>query len=89
MTAERTDSKGQEGEQGRGKGVVIDLERLEAHAKALYLTRFIEAVKAARGTHGRYLVLRSGDELAIKAAEDGSGDVLQEVRVEQGETEPG
>lgn len=88
MTVETKDTQGQGDEQHRGKGVVIDLERLEAHAKALYLTRFIEAVKAARGTHGRYLVLRSGDEIAIKAAEDGSDQVLKEVRVEQGEPEP-
>lgn len=88
MTAETKDTQWHDAEQSRGKGVVIDLERLEAHAKALYLTRFIEAVKAARGAHGRYLVLRSGDEIAIKAAEDGSDQVLQEVRVEQAGPEP-
>lgn len=89
MTAERRNPpQGQDGQQARGKGVVIDLERLEAHAKALYLTRFIEAVKAARGTYGRYLVLRSGDEIAIKAAEDGSDQVLETVRVEKADPEP-
>lgn len=67
-------------EQDRGRGVVVDLERLEAHAETMYLTRFIDAVKAARGKHGRFLVLRSGDELAIKAAGDGSFELLDQVR---------
>lgn len=71
----------------RGAGVVIDLERLEAHAKSLYLHRFVEAVKKARGEHGRYLLLRSGDELAIRAAEDGSDHVLRDVTTS--EWEPG
>lgn len=88
MAAETKGTQGHDGQQSRGNGVVIDLERLEAHAKALYLTRFIEAVKAARGTHGRYLVLRSGDELAIKAADDGSDQVLEKVRVEHAGPEP-
>lgn len=69
-------------DQNRGRGVAIDLERLESHAESLYLTRFVDAIKAARGTHGRYLVLRSGDELAIRAAEDGSFELLDKVRVE-------
>ena len=69
-------------EQDRARGVAIDLERLEAHAETMYLTRFVDAVKAARGTHGRFLVLRSGDELAIKAAEDGSFELLEKVRAE-------
>lgn len=69
-------------EQGRGQGVVVDLERLEAHAESLYLTRFLDAIKAARGAHGRFLVLRSGDELAIKAADDGSFELLGKLRVE-------
>lgn len=68
-------------EQNRGEGVVVDLERLEAHARSLYLTRFIEAIKAARGNHGRYLVLRAGDEIAIKAADDGSLELLSEIRL--------
>lgn len=69
-------------DQGRGQGVVVDLDRLEAHAESLYLTRFVDAIKAARGQHGRFLVLRSGDELAIKAADDGSFELLGEVRAE-------
>ena len=76
-------------EQDRGRGVVVDLERLETHAEALYLTRFVDAVKAARGSHGRFLVLRSGDELAIKAADDGSFELLDEVRAESGASEEG
>ena len=72
-------------DQNRGRGVAIDLDRLEAHAESLYLTRFVDAVKAARGAHGRYLVLRSGDETAIKAAEDGSFELLDKVRVEEAE----
>ena len=65
----------------RGPGVMIDLERLEQHAETLFLNRFVEAVKKARGKFGRYLVLRAGDELAITAADDGSADVLKDVRV--------
>ena len=66
-----------------GRPVVIDLERLEQHAQDLYLTRFVEAVKAARGQFGRYLTLRTGDELAIRAAGDGSSETLDEVSVEE------
>lgn len=72
-------------DQNRGRGVAIDLERLEAHAEGLYLTRFVDAIKAARGAHGRYLVLRSGDETAIKAAEDGSFELLDKVRADEAE----
>ena len=71
------------GDQSRARGVVVDLERLETHAESLYLTRFVAAIKAARGTHGRFLVLRSGDELAIKAAGDGSFELLGKVRAEE------
>jgi len=65
-----------------GDPVVIDLERLEAHARTLYLHRFVEAIRHAREQHGRYLYLRSGDELAIGAAGDGSSELLQRLRVE-------
>ncbi|MDQ3914030.1 MAG: hypothetical protein M3323_01680 [Actinomycetota bacterium] len=68
--------------QRRG-GVVVDLERLESHAESLYLHRFVEAVRRARGEHGRYLVLRHGDELAIMAAADGSVEYLQDASVEE------
>jgi hypothetical protein len=74
---------GADQEQNRGEGVVIDLERLETHARNIYLTRFVEAVKAARGNHGRYLVLRSGDEIALRAAEDGSFELLNEIRLDE------
>ena len=63
----------------RDAGVVVDLERLEAHADALYLNRFVEYVKKVRGEHGRYLTLRAGDELAIQAAGDGSAESLEQV----------
>jgi hypothetical protein len=66
--------------------VTIDLERLERQARDLYLIRFVEAVKAARGEFGRYLTLRSGDELAIRAAGDGSSETLDDVSIER-ETE--
>ena len=69
-------------QQARGPGLVVDLERLQTHAETLYLTRFIDAIKKARGKYGRFLVLRSGDELAIKAAGDGSFELLNRVRVE-------
>ena len=63
----------------RGQGVRIDLERLEQHARDLFLHRFVESVKKTRGEHGRYLVLRRGDELAIRSAGDGSGEALDRV----------
>ena len=78
-------SAGQD-QRGAKPAVVIDLERLEQHARDLYLNRFVEAVKAARGEFGRYLTLRTGDELAIRAAGDGSGDLLDVVKAER---EPG
>ena len=77
-----TNGQDTQAENDRGRGVVVDLERLEEHAREIYLTRFVEAIKAARGTYGRYLVLRSGDELAIKAANDGSVELLEEIRSE-------
>lgn len=68
--------------QGERKGgVIVDLERLESHAESLYLHRFVEAVRKARGDHGRYLVLRHGDELAIAAAGDGSAEYLEDAAV--------
>ena len=68
--------------QGERKGgVVVDLDRLESHAESLYLHRFVEAVRKARGEHGRYLVLRHGDELAIAAAGDGSAEYLEDAAV--------
>lgn len=69
-------------DESRRGGVVIDLERLEEHAKSLYLHRFVEAIRGARGEFGRYLSLRAGDELAIRAAADGSGEVFDQVSVE-------
>lgn len=62
--------------------IVVDLERLEAQAQYLYLHRFIDAVKKARGEHGRYLTLRAGDEIAIAAADDGSADLITEIAVD-------
>lgn len=72
---------GGELERQRDSGVVIDLDRLQMHAETLYLHRFVEAVRKARGEHGRYLKLRPGDALAIEAAGDGSVGLLQEVAV--------
>lgn len=68
----------------RDAGVVVDLERLEAHADALYLNRFVDYVKKVRGEHGRYLTLRAGDELAIQAAGDGSAESLEHVTAAPG-----
>lgn len=67
----------------RSSGLTIDLERLEKHAKDLYLDRFVSYVKKARGEHGRFLTLRPGDETAIRAAGDGSDEFLDEVIVEE------
>lgn len=67
---------------GSGGKVVVDLERLEAHARTLYLHRFVEAVRKAREEHGRFLYLRSGDELAISAAADGSAELLEKLKVD-------
>ena len=66
----------------RDDGVVLDLERLEEHMDGLYLTRFVEHIKRVRGEHGRYLTLRAGDELAIKAADDGSAEKLRDILAE-------
>jgi hypothetical protein len=66
----------------RGDGVAVDLDKLERQAEELYLHRFVEHVRKVRGEHGRYLTLRAGDELAIKAADDGSARALDEVLVE-------
>jgi hypothetical protein len=74
-------------DQRAGLPVTIDLERLEQHARDLYLLRFVEAVKAARGEFGRYLTLRTGDELAIRAAGDGSSEALDQVAIAE-ELEP-
>ena len=71
-------------EDNRKGPVVIDLERLERQARDLYLHRFVDAVKQARGQFGRYLSLRTGDELAIRAAGDGSSESLDDVIVETG-----
>ena len=70
----------------RGDGFTVDLEKLEAHAEELYLHRFVEYVKKVRGDHGRYLKLRSGDEIAIRAAADGSSEILDETTVSETET---
>jgi hypothetical protein len=43
----------------------------------------VEAVRQARGEHGRYLVLRHGDELAIAAAGDGSAQYLEDAAVDE------
>ncbi len=67
----------------RKGGVIVDLQRLESHAESLYLHRFVEAVRKARGEHGRFLVLRHGDELAIAAAGDGSAEYLEDASVEE------
>ena len=87
MERRKEDTRGAEDKRA-GKPVVVDLERLEQHARDLYLNRFVDAVKAARGEFGRYLTLRTGDELAIRAAGDGSSEKLDEVIVpEEGEEE--
>jgi hypothetical protein len=65
----------------RTEGTKIDLEKLERHARSLYLHRFVEAIRQARGEHGRYLTLRAGDELAIRAAADGSSEWLERILV--------
>jgi hypothetical protein len=65
----------------RTEGTKIDLERLEEHARSLYLHRFVDAIQEARGQYGRYLTLRAGDELAIRAAADGSAEWLERILV--------
>jgi hypothetical protein len=66
----------------RSDGFAVDLEKLEKHAEELYLHRFVEYVRKVRGEHGRYLTMRAGDEAAIKAADDGSAQALDEVLIE-------
>ncbi|MGH2808510.1 MAG: hypothetical protein ACRDKT_14680 [Actinomycetota bacterium] len=72
-----------QGPEKRQDGVMLDLEKLEQHMSELYLHKFVEYLKKVRGEHGRYLTLRAGDEVAIKAADDGSADALQDVIVEE------
>jgi hypothetical protein len=79
----RAEGSGKQDKRVGNPPVTIDLERLEQHARDLYLNRFVAAVKAARGEFGRYLTLRTGDELAIRAAGDGSSDLLDRVAVEE------
>jgi hypothetical protein len=74
-------NEGPREEESRQDPVVVDLDKLEHHAESLYLTHFIEAVKKARGEHGRFLTLRAGDQLAISAAQDGSAEKLDQVTV--------
>ena len=78
----------QEYDQNRAPGPTIDLERLEEHARDLYLHRFVAHIRKARGEHGRYLQLRPGDELAIKAADDESARLLENIVVEDIVVEP-
>ena len=75
--------RSEEQPENRGKGPTIDLEALEAHARELYLHRFVAHIKKARGEHGRYLQLRPGDALAIQAADDDSADVLEDIQVDE------
>lgn len=69
-------------EGSRSNGVAVDLKKLEQHAKSLYLHRFVESIQKARSAHGQFLVLRAGDEIAIRAADDGSEELLETVAVE-------
>jgi hypothetical protein len=81
--AERGSNGDMGGTDQRGIGIRLDLEALERQADDLYLHRFVQAIKKARGNHGRYLVLRAGDEMAIRAAEDGSSESLDDVSVDE------
>jgi hypothetical protein len=69
-------------DESRRRGIVLDLEQLEEQAKSLYLHRFVDAVRTARGEFGRYLTVRAGDELAIRAADDGSGELFDHLSIE-------
>lgn len=66
----------------RKNGIVIDLERLEARTRDLFLHRFVERIRQQRGEDGRFLLLRAGDELAIEAANDGSAEYLRLIAVQ-------
>lgn len=68
-------------ENRRGPGPLIDIEKLGEGD--LFLHRYIKAVLEARGTEERYVQLRPGDELAIRTAEDGSAELLDQVMVRQ------
>lgn len=63
--------------------VVVDLLKLEQHAERLFLHRFVEYVRQARRSNGRFLTLRAGDELALLAADDGSAEALGAVAAEE------
>lgn len=68
-------------EEQRGPGIVVDLDALQAQAEGLYLHRFVEYVRKTRGEYGQFLILRAGDETAIRAAGDGSAERLDTVAV--------
>jgi hypothetical protein len=72
----------------RTEGTKVDLAKLEEHARSLYLNRFVEAIQQARGEYGRYLTLRAGDELAIRAAADGSSEWLERILVVDEQSAP-
>lgn len=74
-------------EQQRGPGIVVDLDTLQAQAEGLYLHRFVEYVRKTRGEYGQFLILRAGDETAIRAAGDGSAERLDAVAVTGGVTD--
>jgi hypothetical protein len=74
-------------EEQRGRGIVVDLDALQAQAEGLYLHRFVEYVRKTRGEYGQFLILRAGDETAIRAAGDGSAERLDAVAVAAGVTD--
>lgn len=65
----------------RAEGRVIDIERLQRSEPELFIHRFVQAVRSARQELGPYLYLRTGDEVAISAAQDGSRELLEQVTV--------
>ncbi len=83
MARAEDDGFSADGQDQRGDGIVVDLERLEEQADSLFLHRFVEYVRKVRGEHGRYLTLRAGDTLAIKAANDGSAETLEDLVVDE------
>ena len=67
--------------ENRVTGRLIDTHRLEESEPKIFLHRFVAAVRDARGAMGRYIFLRSGDEIALIAADDGSTELLEQITV--------
>lgn len=68
-------------ENARAYGRIIDLEMLDEWRPRRFLHRLVDEIVGARGNRERFFYLRSGDEVAVRAADDGSFEILDEVTI--------